>query len=125
MVAELGGPGDFVETPEKYLAAAPVIKPIIADGYLSAMDTFAIGNAIIELGGGRRKVGETLDMSVGFSDIATVGTRLDQDTPLAVVHAANEADAERVAALVIDACTLSEEAPASRPVVVERMTAIS
>ena len=123
MVVALGGPSDFVDSPEKHLAAAPVVRPIYGDGLLEAMDTFAIGNAIIELGGGRRKVGETLDMSVGFSDFVTIGTRLDKETPLALVHAASEADAERVSALVLGACTVSAEAPEERPVVVERLTA--
>ena len=122
MVTALGGPSDFCDKPEDHLAAAPVIKPIHGSGVLTAMDTLGIGNAVIELGGGRRRVGEALDLSVGFSDFAAIGTKLDQETPLAVVHAANEADAEKVTGLVLDACTTSEEAPAERPVVVERLT---
>ena len=122
MVTALGGPSDFCDKPADHLAAAPVIKPILGSGVLTAMDTLAIGNAVIELGGGRRRVGEALDLSVGFSDFATIGTKLDQETPLAVVHAANEADAEKVSGLVLDACTTSEGAPAERPVVAERLT---
>ena len=122
MVTALGGPSDFCDRPDDHLSAAPVVKPIFGSGVLTAMDTLAIGNAVIELGGGRRRVGEALDLSVGFSDFATIGTKLDQETPLAVVHAANEADVEKVTGLVFDACTTSEEAPAERPVVVERLT---
>lgn len=125
MVAALGGPADFVENPDKHLAAAPVVKPVYGNGFVTAMDTFAIGNAIIELGGGRRIVGEALDMSVGFSEFASIGTQLDADTPLAVVHAASAADAERVATLLLDACTVSPEPPAARPVVTERLAANS
>ena len=125
MVAALGGPADFAQRPEKYLAQAPVVRPIYASGILNALDTFAIGNAIIELGGGRRKVGAALDMAVGFSEFAPLGTRLDDETPLALVHAASEADAEKVTALVLDACTTSSEAPAPNPVIAEILTANS
>ncbi len=53
------------------------MRPVYAMGIVAAVDTRAIGNAIIELGGGRRQVGEELDLSVGFSDIAPIGTALD------------------------------------------------
>jgi thymidine phosphorylase len=125
MVAALGGPADFVEQPGKYLAQAPVVRPIHARGILTALDTFAIGNAIIELGGGRRKVGAALDMAVGFSEFAPLGTQLDEHRPLAFVHAANEAAAEKVSALVLDACTTSSEAPEPNPVIVEVLSANS
>ena len=95
MVAALGGPDDLVETFEKHLPRAPVERPVYAEGILTSVDTHAVGNAIIELGGGRRKVGEELDHSVGFTRIAATGTVLDADTPLAVVHAATESAANR------------------------------
>lgn len=122
MVAALGGPVDFVEKTDAYLAVAPVVRSIHADGFLAAVDTRVIGNAIIELGGGRRQVGEALDMSVGFSDIASLGTQLDQHTPLAVVHAASAADAARAEALFRAACTTALVAPPTGPVVTEILT---
>lgn len=125
MVTALGGPSDFVDNPEKYLAVAPVIRPIYADGIFSSVNAFALGNAIIELGGGRRKVGERLDMSVGFSNFARVGTTLDQDTPLAVVHAATNDDADKVAELVLGACQIGSEAPIKNPMIAEILTANS
>ena len=86
-------------------------------------DAENLGNAIIELGGGRRKVGEKLDLSVGFSDIAAIGTELDANTPLAVVHAASEDDADAAEANLLAAITLAPEPPAGRPVVCEILTA--
>jgi thymidine phosphorylase len=125
MVTALGGPSDFIDKPEKYLATAPVIRPVYANGILAAVDAYAVGNAIIELGGGRREVGEALDMSVGFSEFATIGTRLDRETPLAVVHAANEADADKVSALLLNACTTGSVAAGKSPVIAEILTGMS
>ena len=60
MVAGLGGPSDFLTNYEKYLTVAPIIEPVYArsSGILSRVDGIQFGNAIIELGGGRRVLGE-------------------------------------------------------------------
>jgi thymidine phosphorylase len=119
MVAALGGPPDLIDNSQKHLVAAPVVRPIHAAGYLTSIDTRGVGNAIIELGGGRHRVGEALDLSVGFSDIASIGTLLDKHTPLAVVHAASEDDAAEAEQHLLDACTTSDTAPPKQPVIHE------
>ncbi len=123
MVAALGGPADFIDKYEAHLPAAPVIQPVGGEGFVQAMDTRAIGNVIIELGGGRREVGQELDLSVGLTDVAPIGTELGPDRPLAVIHAASEVDANRAAELLQGAVSLGAEAPAERPVICEIMTA--
>jgi thymidine phosphorylase len=122
MVAALGGPSDFIENSEKYLAVAPVVRPVHAAGYLAAVDVRGVGHAIIELGGGRHHVGEALDLSVGLTDIASIGTLLDEHTPLAVVHAASEDDAAEAEAMLLAACTTNAEAPEKAPVIAEILT---
>ncbi|MBT8107743.1 MAG: thymidine phosphorylase [Gammaproteobacteria bacterium] len=122
MVSALGGPTDIIDRYDAYLARAPVVHAVHASGVVGAVDARAVGNAIIELGGGRKRVGEMLDLSVGFSDIACVGTELDADTPLAVVHAASEADAERAAGNLLAAVTLGESAPPQRQVIHDILT---
>ena len=122
MVTALGGPGDFIENSERHLAVAKVVRPIHTDGFLTTVNTRSVGKAIIELGGGRHRVGEALDLSVGFSEIASIGTFLDRHTPLAVVHAASEADAATAEALLLAACTTAAQAPAAAPVVTEILT---
>ena len=119
MCASLGGPDDFIDNSDKYLVQAPVVRAVRAKGYLTRIDTRAVGNAIIELGGSRRKVGEALDLSVGFSDVAPIGTLLDAETPLAVVHAASDEDAALAKRMLLDACEVGEERPADTPVIHE------
>ncbi len=122
MCAALGGPTDFLEHSGRYLVEAPVQKAVHAEGYLTAVDVRAVGNAIIELGGGRRQVGETLDLSVGLSDVAAIGAKLDKQTPLAVVHAASGDAATRAARLLVEACTIGEAAPSARPTIHEKLS---
>lgn len=119
MVRALGGPADFVENYEDFLVKAPVMRSVNATGFVTSVNARAIGNAIIELGGGRRQVGEALDWSVGFGDIASVGTHLDAGTPLAVVHADSDAAADRAEQNLLAACQLSDSAPEERPVISE------
>jgi thymidine phosphorylase len=122
MCAALGGPADFVSCSAEHLATAPVTRAVYAKGYLAGVDSRAVGNAIIELGGGRLRVGEELDHSVGLSDVARVGTFLDSEVPLAIIHAATDDAALHVEQLLLGACTLEEEAPDLVPVVYEKIS---
>ena len=122
MCAALGGPADFVDNSGKYLARAPVTRPVYAAGYLTSVDVRAVGNAIIELGGGRRIVGESLDMSVGLADVAPVGTLLDTERPLAIIHAASQQDAVHVENLLLSACKTGDSAPPMNPVIHQKLS---
>lgn len=51
------------------------------------MDTRALGMAVVAMGGGRRQASDTIDYSVGFTDMARLGDQVDGQRPLAVIHA--------------------------------------
>lgn len=122
MCVALGGPAGFVSNSSKHLVRAAVVTPVHTQGYLTEVNVRAVGNAIIELGGGRHQVGEKLDLAVGFSDVARIGTLLDSETPLAIIHAASDDDAAAAKQLLLDACTTHEEAPKTGPVIHEKLT---
>ena len=121
MVAALGGPSDILDKYSGYLPKAPIVKPVHADevGFLAEVDAHAIGNAIIELGGGRQQLGEELDLAVGISDIAQVGEMVGTDRPLGVVHASSDDAAALAAEMIRHACTISADKPDERPIVYE------
>ena len=52
------------------------------DGVVSAIDTEALGLVIISLGGGRRKMGDPIDHSVGLEMLVRIGDRVSRGTPL-------------------------------------------
>jgi thymidine phosphorylase len=110
MVAELGGPSDFVDRWRDRLPAAKIMVDIHADmaGYVTAIDTRALGEAVVLLGGGRLKQEDRLDLAVGLSDIARIGQEIDGTTPLLRIHAASEEAARAVAGMLRIAFTLSE-----------------
>lgn len=123
MVAELGGPADFVARFRDHLPAAPVVRPVVADraGTVAAIATRDVGLAVVELGGGRRKASDAVDPRVGFTGLLPLGAEAGPDIPLAMVHAADEDAANRAAALLRAAYSLSDIPPAPAPVILERI----
>ena len=102
MVAASGGPSDFVEHHARHLPRAPVVMAVDVgeDAWVAAVETRSVGLAALALGGGRTRPGQSIDHSVGFSEVAGPGARVSAGRPLALVHARTEADAaEAVAAL--------------------------
>ena len=122
MVAAQGGPRDFVARYAAHLAPAPVIRDVPAPqaGVVAAINTRAVGTAVVHLGGGRLKGGDPVDPRVGFSALAAPGDRVGPGAPLARVHAATEASAEAAIAALQAAYSLGE-APLPAPLVQERI----
>ncbi|EGJ09595.1 thymidine phosphorylase [Rubrivivax benzoatilyticus] len=115
MVAGLGGPADVLK--DARLATAPVIAEVPAprDGVVSAIDARALGYAIVELGGGRRRGGDVIDPRVGLDAMVALGETRRAGEPLARVHAADEDSAARAVAAVQAAVTLADTAPPPPP----------
>lgn len=123
MVHALGGPEDLLEHPDRHLVSAPVRKPVVAaaDGWLGGCDARGIGVSVIDLGGGRRRPQDKIDHRVGFSDILPLGTKVSKGDPIATVHAADEASAEKAVADLSANYRLVDEAPAASPVIIGRI----
>jgi len=124
MVAAQKGPADFIERMDSYLPAPMLSKAVYADrdGIVSAMDTRALGMAVVSMGGGRRRASDSIDYSVGFSEMAQLGDAVDGQRPLAVIHATSEASWQEAAAAVKKAIALSDEKPESTPVIYRRIS---
>lgn len=127
MVAAQQGPADFVERYDAYLPQAILSKPVYADqpGIVSSMDTRALGLAVVAMGGGRQRASDSIDYSVGLSDMITLGERADAQRPLAIIHASSEDKWQQAAAAVKAALVLGNSAPAETPVVYRRVSDIS
>ena len=111
MIFEMGGPIDFETQWENILPKAPAILEVLAkeDGYITKIDTESLGRAILLLGGGRSNENDKIDPSSGISNICEIGTRVDTSYPLAVIHGPNEDISRRVALLVNNSFTISNE----------------
>jgi len=124
MVGLLGGPADLLERPQAHLAAAPVSLAVhaAAPGIVAGVDMYALGMAVVALGGGRTRPQDAIDARVGLSALAAPGDDVDGERPLALIHAADRAAAEAVAVRVRAAYRIGTRYAATRPVVAARIT---
>jgi thymidine phosphorylase len=93
-----------------------------AAGVVTACDTRAVGLAVIELGGGRRRVEDRIDPAVGFDDLVPLGQVVSAADPLAVIHAADAASADAAAVLLQKAFEIGQTEPGRFPIVRQRIT---
>jgi thymidine phosphorylase len=122
MVSSLGGPSDFVDDPMRHLPKANVVKAVPADteGIIAAIDTRALGLAVVTLGGGRTRADDMIDHSVGLTELAGIGEAVGPDRPLCLVHARNESSAAAATAAIRRAYRLGDP-PAERRLIYERI----
>lgn len=119
MVAAQGGPASMLDSPELFLPAAAIARPVFppSPGYVSAIDTRAIGMAVISLGGGRQRIEDPIDPSVGFSKISGIGSRVDSTRPLAFVHASSDDGWHLAARLLKNAYTIGDDVVEVEPAI--------
>ena len=121
MVAALGGPPDVMS--DARLPRAPVVREVTAPltGVVQAVDTRALGLAVVALGGGRTRPGAPVDPRAGLAHVLAPGERVGAGEPLAMVHAATPSDAEAAVAALRTAFTIAEGTVSPPPAIVERI----
>lgn len=124
MVEALGGPSDFVEHPERHLPQAPVVEEVFAGhpGFVAAIDVRALGMAVVDLGGGRRRAEDHIDPAVGLTGLVQIGDEVGSDRPLARIHARSAEDATQAAEAVRKACRIAEQRPRAVELISQRLT---
>jgi pyrimidine-nucleoside phosphorylase len=95
---------------ESLLPRADCVRVVGAPrrGYLAALDAMEVGLTCVELGGGRREKGDTIDHSVGIVVHLKVGDQVASGRPLFTVYARNEADLQQAVDRLMAACEWSE-----------------
>src|SRR5262249_40165073 len=119
-VANQGGELAAIDDPAG-LPQAPIVRPLPAprDGIVAAIDGMTLGYTLNDLGGGRARKEDPIDPAVGLLLAAKVGDRVAEGAPLLHIHAASEADAERVAPRLAAAYTIGDEEIAPPPLIYE------
>jgi pyrimidine-nucleoside phosphorylase len=124
LVEEQGGDPRVLEEPGR-LPSAAVTRPVRAprSGRVRRIRPGVLGWGVVELGGGRRALGDDLDPSVGFVLDVDVGDPVAQGDRLGTVHAASESDAVLGVATLEEAVEVGEEPMEDpRPLVSHRVT---
>ncbi|MGD9635749.1 MAG: thymidine phosphorylase [Pirellulales bacterium] len=116
MVAAQGG---NLDAPRAIAPASEL--PAVRGGVVCGMDTEALARVIIELGGGRKKLGDALDHSTGFEMLVRLGDPVEPGEPLVRVFARPDAFA-RVRDELLAAIVIEDTAVPPPELIVERIT---
>ena len=124
MISLMGGPINFGQDFNRYLPEATAVIEVFAPeaGYLAQWDGRSLGNIVVKLGGGRLVETDQVDHAVGFSEIASIGTKLSKGSPILKIHATRIDHAEEAKRQVLAAFKLSDSAPKETELVLKRIT---
>jgi pyrimidine-nucleoside phosphorylase len=105
-----GGTPAVVDDPA-LLPQAPLERVVCActEGVVQEVEPRRIGHAIVAMGGGRRTIDDTPDLSVGFCITARPGARVNRDTPLATIYARDDDGLDLGEQALRDAIRIDEE----------------
>ena len=113
-----GADREYLNHPER-LPVGRIQKEVVSNeaGFLSAMDTEALGRVAARLGAGRDKVGDEIDPGAGFILHAKKGEYVEKGARIATLYTDDEEHTEEEAARFLSAITLSEKPPEKTPVI--------
>src|SRR5687768_1841191 len=92
-------------------------------GYVEAVDAAEVGRAVASIGGGRARVEDRIDPSVGYLARARVGQQVSAGEPLGLLYCRHGAAGDAAAARIRAAYRVGEEPPASIPELIKEVIA--
>ena len=118
MVRAQGGDPRAVEQPDR-LPQAPVQLPVAAPrhGHVVGLNAREVGEAVVELGAGRKTKGDPVDPAVGVVLAHKVGDSVVAGEPLAIIHARNDSAAAAAAARIVTAYIIADESVSVPPLI--------
>src|SRR6185503_2258001 len=98
-IAAQGGEPRVCDEPDKFL---PLVRESVKvesprSGYITRVDTTEIGHAIAAIGGGRVRIEDTIDPTVGFISELKLGDQIKDGDTIGVVYCADDAAAKEAA----------------------------
>jgi pyrimidine-nucleoside phosphorylase len=122
LVEAQGGNPAVVDDPGRLPQAAQVeIFEAPAEGMVAAVDPRPLGQAVVAMGGGRTRLGDPIDHSVGFIVSARPGMQVGRGEPIASVFARDTAGIETGFAALRQALRIGGRAEPS-PLISHRVT---
>ncbi|ACZ19253.1 pyrimidine-nucleoside phosphorylase [Thermanaerovibrio acidaminovorans DSM 6589] len=113
MVSRQGGDSSIVDPSrwDELLPLAPHVVPLVAQrsGYVSAMDTRAIGEALRSLGGGRMRKEDPIDHRVSIRMACEIGQEVQAGDPLLHVYGRTLGSSQDVVEMLRGAVSIGDE----------------
>ncbi len=86
-------------------------------GYVSAIDTLSIGNALSEIGGGRIKASDEVDHAIGYECVALLGDRIAEGDVLGILYSRDKRRAAPASSKMARAYLIDDAAAKSPPLI--------
>ncbi|PWN05758.1 thymidine phosphorylase [Rhodohalobacter mucosus] len=122
IVKEQGGDAGMIMQPESY-KKADYIGNVTAqsNGYITEMDTFALGMVAVELGAGRREKDDSVDPAAGFMLHKKTGDTVKQGETIAVLHTNKKNMLDAAGTSLLEAITINDSKPAPKKLITHRI----
>jgi pyrimidine-nucleoside phosphorylase len=110
-IAAQGGEPRVCDAPDKFL---PLVHESVKvesprSGYITSVDTTEIGHAIAAIGGGRVRIEDTIDPTVGFMSELKLGDQVKSGETIGIVYCHEEAAAGEAARRIQAAYHVSDQ----------------
>ena len=115
--AAQGGDSEVFESENWQVAPVQITLAADQSGWFERIDARAVGQAVVDLGGGRKTKDSTLNHSVGIETHLEVGSQVESGQPILTIHAATAGDADSVRASLQAGFTVSPSPIDKRPVI--------
>ncbi len=116
-----GGDGRAAEDPDAVLPSAPCSAVLTAplSGYITGMDTEAVGAACVHLGAGRSRMGDDIDHAAGIRFIRKTGDAVIAGEPVATLYGASDLRLEAALIELQKAIHFGCERPKALPLIID------
>ncbi|HQX54596.1 MAG TPA: thymidine phosphorylase, partial [Pyrinomonadaceae bacterium] len=108
-----GGDPSVCDDPESLID--PTLKRIpfgaATSGYVAEVNTFAVGRAICDIGGGRIKAEDGVDHAVGLECTVKIGNKVEIGDPLGIIYCRTQNQADSISEILQSAYKITEEIP--------------
>ncbi len=116
--AAQGATADIFENPRALPRAAVQEEMLVdAQGWLKRLDAEIVGQAVVDLGGGRKEKDDKLDLGVGVEIHAVVGDQLEVGQPLLTIHARSREELDQARLALTTAVEISPSAVPATPLI--------
>jgi pyrimidine-nucleoside phosphorylase len=116
-VEEQGGEPRVCDDPAKFLPLVTESFKVESarSGFVNKINTAEIGHAIAAIGGGRVRIDDTIDPTVGFMAQVKIGDRVNSDTALGTIYCRDDSKAREAGARIQAAYEVADQSPHELP----------